>query len=374
MARIIGVLTLALMILLFPPATLALISNNAIPGDATYPIKRILEAGILKMLSVNPTTVAWFTVKRSERRFAEATTLLSAGKRDQTVRVTLNELVGHTDQAAKEIAKVDDPGRKKQLVNELKQSINKYQVRLEAEKEKIKTEQYQTPTGQPSPSVTPEPTPTSQPVYSTPSTGLPSPTPTPRVTPLSTPRITPSPSIRPTDSPRVSSSPSRAPSPSPQPSPTPPAYPYPTPPVTIIDCEDPDFVNFIDCINQRLGRTGGSLPAGDPGIGVQNVHESTIILTPTLTETPSPIPSPSAEFTVGSIDCSACQADVINTGGGQVDSYDMAALNSCARHAAYAQTPVYGSACKKMDKNENGKIDQEELNCAQDKFGQICAP
>ena len=39
MIKLLSIICLVLAIVLFPPAALALVSNNAVPGDATYPIK-----------------------------------------------------------------------------------------------------------------------------------------------------------------------------------------------------------------------------------------------------------------------------------------------------------------------------------------------
>lgn len=128
MARIITVLTLILSILLFPPAALALISNNAIPGDATYPIKRFLEDRIYDVASLNPTTKAWFSAARSDRRFKEFSTLIAQGK---SASDTLGELVTQTQIAAEQLKKVDDPIKKQELVSQLSQSIDKYSQKLE---------------------------------------------------------------------------------------------------------------------------------------------------------------------------------------------------------------------------------------------------
>ena len=61
MIRLLSIITLILSIVLFPPASLALISNNAVPGDSIYPIKRFLEDGIYAVASITPGTKAWFS-------------------------------------------------------------------------------------------------------------------------------------------------------------------------------------------------------------------------------------------------------------------------------------------------------------------------
>ena len=141
MARLLTILSLILVIALFPPATLALISNNAIPGDRIYPIKRGLEDIIFAIVSLNPVTKAWFAAARSDRRFQEFSTLIAQGKFASN---TLNELVSQAEVAASEIKRIDDPIRRQQLVNQLSQSIDKYNQKLEEVA--------------PTPDVTPKPT------------------------------------------------------------------------------------------------------------------------------------------------------------------------------------------------------------------------
>lgn len=128
MVRLLSTLVLILSLLLFPPATLALISNNAVPGDTTYPIKRGLEDIIYAVASLNPTTRAWFSAARSDRRFKEFSTLIAQGK---SASDTLNELVAQTQIAAEELKKVDDPIKKQELISQLSQSIDKYSQKLE---------------------------------------------------------------------------------------------------------------------------------------------------------------------------------------------------------------------------------------------------
>ncbi len=123
MTKLLSILSLILAIVLFPPAALALISNNAIPGDSTYPIKRSLEDIIYAAASVNPTTKAWFAGARSDRRYQEVTVLIAQGKEAKS---TLNELVEQTQIAATQINQVSDPAQKEKLVSQLTDSITKY--------------------------------------------------------------------------------------------------------------------------------------------------------------------------------------------------------------------------------------------------------
>lgn len=135
MAKILTLLSLLIAFLLFPPATLALMSNNAVPGDMTYGIKRKLEDGILLLTSFNPSTKAWFAVERSGRRYKEAAILLSKG---ESASETLNELVLQTTAAANDISEINDITKKEELLSELSSSLAEYNQGLLAVEEQSK--------------------------------------------------------------------------------------------------------------------------------------------------------------------------------------------------------------------------------------------
>lgn len=148
MVRLLSIATLILVIVLSPPAALAVVSNNAVPGDATYPIKRGMEDAIYTVASLNPVTKAWFAKARSDRRFQEITVLLTQGKKASQ---TLDELVKQTQTAADQIDKVSDSTQKAKLINQLSDSISKYNEGL-AQTSKTK------PVTAPSVNTTPVPT------------------------------------------------------------------------------------------------------------------------------------------------------------------------------------------------------------------------
>lgn len=127
MGRLVSIVLLILVIALFPPATLAVVSNNAVPGDSMYPIKRGLEDIIFAMASVNPAMRAWFAAARSDRRFQEVTLLIAQGKNAGN---TLNELIEQASVAANQIDQVTDPAEKDKLVSQLSDSIDKYDAGL----------------------------------------------------------------------------------------------------------------------------------------------------------------------------------------------------------------------------------------------------
>lgn len=157
MVKLLSILSLILALVLFPPAALAVISNNAVPGDATYPIKRSLENIIFAIASLNPNTKAWFSAARSDRRFTEVKTLLAEGKvADQS----LQELVTQTQVAAIQINEVSDPLKKQELINNLSDSIQKYNLGLSQASQQINRNPQ---VASPVPQVI-QPTSTSQPV------------------------------------------------------------------------------------------------------------------------------------------------------------------------------------------------------------------
>ncbi len=183
MIRLFTIISIILAVVLFPPASLALISNNAIPGDKTYPIKIGLEDIIYMVASISPTSKAWFSGARSDRRFQELNILATEGK--QTGQ-TLNDLVEQTQITANQIANVSDQDQKTKLIEQLSASIEKYDKGLE----KISSVE---PAPAPITATVPiEPGSTVRPSASaTPrATSTPSPTPTPTSTSTPTPRPT----------------------------------------------------------------------------------------------------------------------------------------------------------------------------------------
>lgn len=187
--------------MLFPPAALALISNNAVPGDATYPVKRFLEDGIFTVASINPVSKAWFAAARSDRRFKEFNTLVAQGKKSGE---TLNELVEQTQVAANQIAQVKDEAQKQKLVLKLSESIKKYDQGLA----QLSTQ----PSAPPAPTSVPSPQPTQ--------TSAPQPAPLQPAVPTQTqPSVVQGPIPRSTAPPQPSQAPIPTPPPAPPPTP-----------------------------------------------------------------------------------------------------------------------------------------------------------
>lgn len=120
-------------IALFAPLTaLILISQNSIPGDGTYFIKRGLEDGILAAASVNPTTRAIFRTDLANRRFDEAEKLLLAQNTSG-----LNDFVDEVSSAKQEIEALDNSLKKTQLQQQLDAKITNYQQQLRTTQQQI---------------------------------------------------------------------------------------------------------------------------------------------------------------------------------------------------------------------------------------------
>ena len=134
MVRLLSIAVLILSIILFPPASLALVSNNAVPGDKTYMIKRGLEDIVYAIASINLSSKAWFSAARSDRRYKEFTLLLKQGKFEQN---TLDEFVVQTNTAVSQLSQISDANQKKDLLADLSNSISQYDQGLIQASEKI---------------------------------------------------------------------------------------------------------------------------------------------------------------------------------------------------------------------------------------------
>lgn len=136
MLKILTSAVLILSILLFPPATLAFVSQDALPGDSLYPVKRKLEDAVLLFASITPSTKAWFAVAYSGRRYKETASLINKGKNSDAI-LTVKELVFQTDIAAEEIKKIGNSNQRASLASNLKQTIEGYSKGLEESKKQV---------------------------------------------------------------------------------------------------------------------------------------------------------------------------------------------------------------------------------------------
>lgn len=191
MFKLLATVVFILAIVLFPPAILAYVSQDALPGDSLYPVKRKLEDGVLFLASITPQTKAWYALAYSQRRYKETTGLIAKGE-NKAAGGSLKELVSQTSLAASDIQHVSDLTQKKALIQDLAKSLAEYNKGLTDAKEQLgqpKGQVQPTPAASPTPKVSVSATPKA----------IGSPKPSPSVSPISIPTplptATPAPSI-----------------------------------------------------------------------------------------------------------------------------------------------------------------------------------
>ncbi len=191
---------------LLPLTVLIFLSQNTIPGDLFYPVKRSLENVILAAASVNPATKAAFRTDLTETRFKEAQSLVVSKSNASGLTTFIDEV----QTAQLEVTNLTNNTEKQKAEEKLLVKIDQYQNSLSTLE--VKTQQniiaYSPqenvlPTATPPPAVE-SPTVTSVQVQTT--QKIPSPTPT--IIPSPTPPVI------------ITSQPSKQPSPTSIPTPT----------------------------------------------------------------------------------------------------------------------------------------------------------
>lgn len=218
------------LIIFLPITVLILISQDSVPGDLFYPVKRGLENAILAAASVNPATRAAFKTDLTEVRFKEAAKLLIA-KADTA---GLSDFITSVETTQEEVGNLSNEEAKRKLKDKLIAKIDEYQTKLTQAQSQVqnnlafsegeKPTSEQTVSQQQSPSTATTTSPSQAPtVISTP---LPTnlsfqtfPTPTQVLTP--TPTFAPNTTPLPSQKPQVSPMPPTAPVPTNSPVSTP---------------------------------------------------------------------------------------------------------------------------------------------------------
>lgn len=111
---------------LLPLTVLVLLSQNTIPGDLFYPVKRGMENVILAAASVNPSTRVAFRTDLTERRFQEAQQLLVV-KADTTAFTDFVDQISTTQQ---DVSNLSNQQEKIQASEKLIAKIDQYQIQL----------------------------------------------------------------------------------------------------------------------------------------------------------------------------------------------------------------------------------------------------
>lgn len=159
MPKILATIILVLSVMLFPPAVLAFISQNAIPGESLYPVKRKLEQGLLLIAATHPNTKALFSTNLSSRRFNETKVLIAKGDSEKAI-TSVDELVIQTSTTTSEIKKIPSVASKKGLAKEFKKSLKEYNQELTKTSQKLNPSKRET-------TVNNEPRPTPTPRFQT---------------------------------------------------------------------------------------------------------------------------------------------------------------------------------------------------------------
>lgn len=134
MPKIISTLVLVLMFVLMVPAGLIMISQDSVKGEWNYPIKRGIEDVVLAGASLNPYTRAYYSVALANRRYDESEKLLALGANADN---SLDELVEQTTVAADNIGNLKNSTDRAKLVDNLADSIEKYDQGLVQAQEQI---------------------------------------------------------------------------------------------------------------------------------------------------------------------------------------------------------------------------------------------
>ena len=271
MVGLLSKLLIVIIVILAIPTGLVLISQDSVPGDSTYPIKKSLEGVIIAAASLNPVTRAYFNVDFAKRRYNET---IKVVKRGDNNTQSLQDLVKQTRSAAKSINQISDLSLKEQYKKDLRKQIVDYQsglLSLQTDWEKnAKTTQ---------PQITPAPTV--------------SPTPRPTLAPTNAP-TTPRPSQ--TSAPTVTSAPTPASTSTPTPTPTPTSTPAPD---NSTACATPDPKETASCLDdilkQILASQGAdtlTIPSPTSPARKSNIR----IADESVTSSPTPTPTPASDL------------------------------------------------------------------------------
>lgn len=223
---------------MLPFTILVLLSQNALPGDFFYGVKRGMETVVLAAASVNPATRSAFRTDLAKRRLNEAETLLLANLDNRG----LGEFVTEVYAMQKEAEQITDAVQKQQALQKVQEAIVEYKEQLAAVKTQVIAKRQIYPTSvpptaiptqyqAPQPTNTPVPLPTNTPLP--PSVGRPT-----RVVLSATPRAT--------HAPQTTTVPSQTPIPSAT------NAPFPTPPPAGGPTDDSDIIGDIDAVGAYL--------------------------------------------------------------------------------------------------------------------------
>lgn len=124
--KVLDVSSWVALFILTPAFFVAFLSQNSLPGDFLYPVKRGIEGTLLTIASANPTTKAFFHTDLTERRFTEAEKLLLS----QANTAPLEDFVAQIQSTEVAIDNVSDPVKQEELTEKVIAQIDSYQTKL----------------------------------------------------------------------------------------------------------------------------------------------------------------------------------------------------------------------------------------------------
>ncbi|MDO8621361.1 MAG: DUF5667 domain-containing protein [Candidatus Levybacteria bacterium] len=204
--RFLNISTWIILFAFLPITVLIFLSQDSVPGDLFYPVKRGLENVVLAAASVNPATRVAFRTNLTETRFKEAQSLVLSKSNASGLSTFVDEVQG----AQLEVTNLTSDTERKTAEEKLISKIDEYQnglSTLQAKTEQnVISYQFQETVLTPTP-IPPSPTPTAIPsptprIVSSQSFPQPSSTPIPTITIV--PTVVPITQATPSESTQVS--------------------------------------------------------------------------------------------------------------------------------------------------------------------------
>ena len=149
--KILNYTSWTILVLLAPITLLIFMSQNSLPGDFFYPIKRGLEGVVLAASSVSPATKVAFKTDLTNTRYKEAEALLLLAKSDTR---GLSDFVTEVQTTQNDVLRLSNMEDRKRLSGELITKIDEYQQKLTQVQEKVAPAQPQSPFPQTPPTQT----------------------------------------------------------------------------------------------------------------------------------------------------------------------------------------------------------------------------
>jgi len=125
-----------ILLVLLAPSGLILASQNAVPGDTMYPVKRSLEKVLLAVIP-SPFYQVKVKIKYTERRLKEVKILAGKGLADENTSISLASLGEQVESTSDTIKKVSNDQKQKELAESYLETLVETKQTLQNEKVRI---------------------------------------------------------------------------------------------------------------------------------------------------------------------------------------------------------------------------------------------